>query len=120
MFLDASTWQALAIVGAVGGLAGLIGGFIASANHLLGTVLMGGFGGCARDVAEALGLVDPWAASRSTWPGKTSVEAFSAMDLNNGLTQDENETLARTPHVDQAITLILRGMVRVAQTSGNP
>ena len=47
MFLDASTWQALAIVGAVGGLAGLIGGFVASANRLLGTVLMGIIGGIA-------------------------------------------------------------------------
>jgi hypothetical protein len=35
MFLDASTWEALAIVGGVGGLAGLIGGFVASAHSLL-------------------------------------------------------------------------------------
>jgi hypothetical protein len=47
MFLDASTWEALAIVGGVGGLAGLIGGFIASANSLFGAVLMGVIGGIA-------------------------------------------------------------------------
>jgi hypothetical protein len=47
MFLDASTWEALAIVGGVGGLAGLIGGFIASAHSLFGTVLMGIIGGIA-------------------------------------------------------------------------
>jgi hypothetical protein len=47
MFLDASTWQALAIVGAVGGVAGLIGGFIASASNLFGAVLMGIIGGIA-------------------------------------------------------------------------
>lgn len=47
MFLDASTWQALAIVGAVGGVAGLIGGFVASADNLFGAILMGIIGGIA-------------------------------------------------------------------------
>jgi hypothetical protein len=45
MFLDASTWQALAIVGAVGGIAGLIAGFVASADNLLGSILVGIIGG---------------------------------------------------------------------------
>ncbi|MEX0864591.1 MAG: hypothetical protein WD269_06915 [Acidimicrobiia bacterium] len=45
MFLDASTLQALAIVGAVGAIAGLIGGFAASADNLIGTILMGVIGG---------------------------------------------------------------------------
>ena len=45
MFLEASTWQALAIIGAVGGVAGLIGGLIASADNLFGTVLVGIIGG---------------------------------------------------------------------------
>ena len=40
MFLDASTWQALAIVGAVG-VAGLIAGFVANASNLLGAILIG-------------------------------------------------------------------------------
>jgi hypothetical protein len=47
MFLSASTWEALAIVGGVGGLAGLIGGFIASADSLFGAILMGIIGGIA-------------------------------------------------------------------------
>jgi len=47
MFLDASTWEALAIVGGVGGVAGLIGGFISSANSLFGAILMGIIGGIA-------------------------------------------------------------------------
>jgi hypothetical protein len=47
MFLDASTWEALAIVGGVGGFAGLIGGFISSANSLFGAILMGIIGGIA-------------------------------------------------------------------------
>lgn len=47
MFLEASTLEALALAGAVGALAGLIGGFIASADNLLGTILMGIIGGIA-------------------------------------------------------------------------
>lgn len=41
MFLDASTIQALLIIGGVGGIAGLIGGFLAGADNLFGTTLMG-------------------------------------------------------------------------------
>ena len=44
MFLDATTLQSLAIIGAVGAVAGLVGGFIASADNLLGTMLMGVIG----------------------------------------------------------------------------
>ena len=73
---------------------------------------LGGFGGCTRDIAETLQLLDPWAGSRPAWPGRTEFQAFSSADLKNGLTPDENATLARTPHVDQAITLVLRGLLR--------
>jgi hypothetical protein len=76
--------------------------------------LMGGFGGCARDVAETLGLVSPRAASRQAWVGRKSFEGFTSADLSNGLTREENTTLVHTPHVDQAVTLILRGLLRVA------
>ncbi len=41
MFLDLSTIEALLIIGGVGAVAGLIGGFIASATNLFGSVLMG-------------------------------------------------------------------------------
>ena len=47
MFLDSSTLEALAIVGAVGAVAGLVGGFIASADNLFGTILMGIIGAVA-------------------------------------------------------------------------
>ena len=75
--------------------------------------LMGGFGGCARDIAETVGLVAPWGASRLAWNGRPAFQAFSATDLNNGLTSEENATLAQTPHVDQAIMLVLRGLMRM-------
>lgn len=47
MFLEASTLQALALTGAIGAFAGLIAGFLASADNLIGTVLMGIIGGIA-------------------------------------------------------------------------
>jgi uncharacterized membrane protein YeaQ/YmgE (transglycosylase-associated protein family) len=47
MLLDASTLTAIAVVGAVGGFAGLIAGFLASADNLFGAVLMGIIGGVA-------------------------------------------------------------------------
>ena len=37
----------MAIIGGVGGVAGLIGGFVASADSLLGAILMGIIGGIA-------------------------------------------------------------------------
>jgi hypothetical protein len=77
--------------------------------------LLGGFGGAARDISETLGLVDPWAGSRGEWPGRPEFSRFSGKDLNNGLTAEENRTLAKTPHVDQAVTLILRGLSRAAR-----
>jgi hypothetical protein len=82
--------------------------------------LMGGFGGCARDVAETMGLISPWAASRPAWPNRLSFKAFTVIDLNNGLTPEENATLARTPHVDQAVTLILRGLLNVVSGMREP
>lgn len=41
MFPDLSTIEALLIIGGVGAVAGLIGGFIASAQSLFGSILMG-------------------------------------------------------------------------------
>ncbi len=47
MFLAASTWEALAIIGGVGAIAGLIGGFLARTDSLLGSALIGIIGGIA-------------------------------------------------------------------------
>lgn len=74
--------------------------------------LLGGFGGCARDIAETLGLIAPWAPNQSDWQSRDAFKAFTATDLNNGLTPEENATLASTPHIDQAIILILRGLLK--------
>jgi len=72
--------------------------------------LIGGFGGCCRDIAETLGLVEPWAGSRPCWGGRSCFEKYSAVDLHNGLSDEENIILAGTPHIQQAVTLVYRGL----------
>ncbi|MCA2434870.1 hypothetical protein HFN06_25885 [Rhizobium leguminosarum] len=72
--------------------------------------VMGGFGGCARDVAEAIGVLEPNVVRQ--WPGRDKFNPFKGKKLNNGLSVEENRVLASTPHVDQAIVLILRGLTK--------
>lgn len=76
--------------------------------------LLGGFGGCTRDIAETLGLAERWAGSRPAWPGRQQFKEFSS-DLSNGLSAEENATLARTRHIDQATVLVMRGLHRLGQ-----
>ncbi len=47
MLVDASTLTAFAIIGAVGAIFGVVGGFLASADNLVGTLLVGVIGGIA-------------------------------------------------------------------------
>jgi hypothetical protein len=73
--------------------------------------LLGGFGGCARDIAEDLKLAPPGPTTRPPWPGRGEFVGFTAGNLHNGLNAEENAILATTVHVDQAVTLILRGLL---------
>jgi uncharacterized membrane protein YeaQ/YmgE (transglycosylase-associated protein family) len=59
MLVDATTVQALALAGAVGGVCGLIAGFLASADNLIGTLLIGVIGGVALSAIFSLGGVPP-------------------------------------------------------------
>lgn len=59
MLVDASTVQALAIAAAVGALAGLIGGYVASADSLFGALLLGVIGGVSLSAIFRLGGVPP-------------------------------------------------------------
>ena len=77
--------------------------------------LVGGFGGCTRDIAETLGLVDPRAGSDARWPGRQAFEQWGIGDLHNGLSDEANRLLARTPYVQEAVDLVLRGIGRLRQ-----
>ena len=81
--------------------------------------LIGGFGGCTRDIAETVGLVDTWTGSRSGWPGRQHFKRYTQNDLHNGLSSEENQVLARTPHLDQAVTLVMQGLRRL-RNGGTP
>lgn len=74
--------------------------------------LVGGFGGCTRDIAETLGLVDPWNARRE-WPARQVFSDYTAQDLMNGLTVEENRMLARTRFIDQARQFVMLGLYRL-------
>jgi hypothetical protein len=78
--------------------------------------ILGGFGGCARDIAVTLGLVPAWPGQLRIWEGRAGFEKFTVEQLNNGLNMEENILLARTPHLDQAIMLILRGLMQLVNT----
>jgi hypothetical protein len=71
--------------------------------------LIGGFGGCARDIAETMMLPER--------PHRRALERVRVHDLGNGLTAAEAATLAQTAHTDEIIALILRGLQR-RQTLG--
>ena len=75
--------------------------------------LLGGFGGCARDIAETVGLTKRWAGSRDGWTGRDRFRKYSPDDLHNGLSRDENAVLACTPHVHEAVALVSRGLRRI-------
>jgi hypothetical protein len=75
--------------------------------------VLGGFGGCARDIAETVGLAERWAGSRGDWTGRECFRKHSPDDLNNGLSREENVVLARTPHIQEAVTLVSRGLRRI-------
>ena len=79
--------------------------------------VLGGFGGCTRLIAASLGLLQEQATA--AWPYTQAFSAFTDESLYNGLTAEENRTLAQTVHIDQAITLILRGLLRSQEQSGN-
>ena len=81
--------------------------------------LAGGFGGCAAGVALVLGLTAPSLANDSElWDDWDIFAGYNIDNLRNGLDEEENQALASTPYVDEAIALVLRGLYRLS--SGLP
>jgi hypothetical protein len=74
--------------------------------------LMGGFGGCSFGIARAMGLSRTELPSKE-WDGINAFRHLRPEDLRNGLSQSENERLAETIDVDEAIALILRGLSKL-------
>lgn len=79
--------------------------------------LLGGFGGCARDIAGALSLL-PLSADNRNSNYYDDFKRFDASSLQNGLNKGDNVTLARTVHIDEAVTLILRGLIHLRSSNG--
>lgn len=75
--------------------------------------VLGGSGGCARDIGETLGFDEPWAGPRDDWPGRRRFRKYLPDDFLNGLTLEEILVLARTPHIRLALYLVPRGLRRV-------
>ena len=75
--------------------------------------LLGGFGGCTRDIAETVGLAERWAGSRGDWNGLNRFRLHSPGELHNGLSWEENIVLAQTQYIHEAITLVSRGLRRI-------
>lgn len=76
--------------------------------------VLGGFGGCAQDIAMALQLT----ATATTEPKTSGLEHFAPFarpqSLHNGLDAAENQSLAATVDVEEAMGLVLRGLSRIA------
>jgi len=81
--------------------------------------ILGGFGGCARDIAESLGLVEPCHETQREWDGRSWFAGTNLM-LNNGLSEEENRTLAKTPHIGEAMLLALTGLERITNDRQHP
>ena len=75
--------------------------------------LIGGYGGCTGDIAENLNLIPQTTANPRKWKSRRVFDKFTGGCLNNGLVSEENKTLASTPYIDQAIALIIRGLLKV-------
>ena len=57
--------------------------------------------------------MDSWVGSRPAWPGRQQFECYTQSDVHNGLSGEENRLLARTPHIEQAVTLVMQGLRRL-------
>lgn len=99
-----------ALEGYKGALPGVAEEVLLSIKLSKPTYVLGGFGGCAREVARLLGLLKEQVADRQTPLWAPSFRGLDEQSLNAHLTRQEIEALAETPHVDQAVALLLRGL----------
>jgi hypothetical protein len=60
-----------------------------------------------------LGLAEVPGVTARDWGQRDIFANVSTADLSNGLNPEENRTLAVTPHIDEAVALVLRGLIRL-------
>ena len=76
--------------------------------------VLGGFGGCAQELAVAMNLTEKQPINDVNWPGFDEFNRYiGAKHLHNGLNDSENQTLAETTDVEEAVQLVGLGMGRV-------
>jgi SLOG cluster2 len=106
----------VALGGQVSGFKGVMPGIAEEALLSIGAqrslYLIGGFGGCARDIAASMGFVDIDGNAERIWPGRDRFTKVSSAMLNNELSASDNQVLALTPHIEEAVTLILSGLIK--------
>jgi hypothetical protein len=84
--------------------------------------VLGGFGGCARDLVSLMGIGQRDTSRSATvgqWAGSDAFRNFGADHLNNGLSAAENRQLAGTVYPDQAMALVLRGLMTLSGSPGS-
>lgn len=106
------------VTGYSGRMPGVAEEALISLQHHKPLYVLGGFGGCARDIAYAMRLADP--IGETSPPSWDRLNDFTSVaedigDLNNGLDEPENRALAQTPHIHDAIALVLRGLQRLSR-----
>lgn len=75
--------------------------------------IAGGFGGCSRDIAMALKIIDsPHRFESVQWDDNFIFKKWQKEDLHNHLAPKDNSRLATTSSVDEIAALILRGLYR--------
>ncbi len=100
--------------GAVDGYGGVMPGVAEEALMTLDAgrplFVLGAYGGCAADISASLRLTEPVPGTERHWPGLRRFEELRREYLDNGMDEDQSTRLARTPHIEEAAHLILRGL----------
>lgn len=78
------------------------------------TYLVGGFGGCARNILEAIGVdLKAPIPEPTAWKEQRFFLRIKPRDLHDKLNTDERALLASSRHIDQIVSLLLVGLGRL-------
>ncbi len=106
------------VAGYQGRMPGVAEECLISLQHHKPLYVLGGFGGCARDIAQAMRLAERvTGSSPRSWERLDEFMRYAGDVgvLSNGLDTSENRTLAQTPYIHEAIALVLCGLSRLAR-----